>query len=208
MTSKFLIIAFAGFASYFNSFGQVHLDTTAAMNQIAVFRQELNDRFKDPEKTPLKESDLEDFSELDFFPANLSYRVVAEFIKANNSDTIKMKTTTGREPDYLKYAELVFYFDGVKFKLNVYQNIQLNKSEEYKNNLFLPFTDLTNGSESYGGGRYIDLKIPQGKTIVLDFNRYYNPLCAYNDNYSCPIPPPENFMELEIKAGVKFFGKL
>ena len=69
--------------------------------------------------------------------------------------------------------------------------------------LFLPFTDNTNGVETYGGGRYIDLKIPAGNTINIDFNKAYNPYCAYSDKYSCPIPPPENHLDIEIKAGIK-----
>ena len=95
--------------------------------------------------------------------------------------------------------------DGVKLKLNVYRNIDLSKTEEYKDHLFLPFSDLTSGKESYIGGRYIDLKIPKGKTIAVDFNQAYNPYCAYNHKYSCPLVPLENDLKVEIKAGVKTF---
>ena len=71
--------------------------------------------------------------------------------------------------------------------------------------LFLPFTDLTSGVDTYGGGRYIDQKIPEGNSIIIDFNQSYNPYCAYNPRYSCPIPPPENDLLIEIMAGVKDF---
>ncbi|WP_321538818.1 DUF1684 domain-containing protein [Flavobacterium piscinae] len=73
--------------------------------------------------------------------------------------------------------------------------------------MFLPFTDLTSGIESYGGGRYIDLKIQEGKIWTIDFNQAYNPYCAYNEKYSCPIVPEENDLKVEIKAGVKAFKK-
>ena len=81
------------------------------------------------------------------------------------------------------------------------------KEEGYEDYLFLPFLDDTNGEESYGGGRYIDCRIPEGDTIEIDFNKAYNPYCAYNENYSCPIVPRENYLAIEVKAGVKVFKK-
>jgi uncharacterized protein (DUF1684 family) len=79
----------------------------------------------------------------------------------------------------------------------------LKKQKEYKKYLFIPFRDLTSGKESYGGGRYIDTEIPAGETLILDFNRAYNPYCAYSHRYSCPIPPEENTLKVEIRAGEK-----
>jgi uncharacterized protein (DUF1684 family) len=86
--------------------------------------------------------------------------------------------------------------------LNVYQSHTLREKEGYKDYLFLPFTDLTNGNETYGSGRYIDLRIPERETIIIDFNKAYNPYCAYNYGYACPIPPKENKLKVEIRAGV------
>ena len=88
-------------------------------------------------------------------------------------------------------------------KLNIYQNHRLRKMEKYRNHLFLPFTDLTNGEETYGGGRYIDLSIPDSDTIIIDFNKAYNPYCAYSSTRSCPIPPRENDLDLKVEAGVR-----
>jgi len=79
------------------------------------------------------------------------------------------------------------------------------KEEEYRDYLFLPFTDLTNGEQTYMGGRYLDLSIPEGDTIVLDFNRAYNPYCVYNKKYSCPLVPPVNALNTKISAGIKDF---
>ena len=81
------------------------------------------------------------------------------------------------------------------------------QDEEYKDYLFLPFLDDTNGEGSYGGGRYIDLRIPDSDTMIIDFNTAYNPYCAYNDRYSCPIVPRQNYLDVAIEAGVKAFKK-
>ena len=79
--------------------------------------------------------------------------------------------------------------------------------DDYEDYLFLPFLDETNGLESYGGGRYINVRIPEGDTMIIDFNKSYNPFCAYNDKYSCPIVPRENYLKTRIEAGVKGFAK-
>ena len=83
----------------------------------------------------------------------------------------------------------------------MYQNVDLNKKTGYEDYLFLPFSDLTCGKESYIGGRYVDMKIQKGKTWTIDFNKAYNPYCAYNYEYSCPIVPLENDLNIEILAG-------
>lgn len=100
---------------------------------------------------------------------------------------------------------MAFEIDGKTFKLNVYRNIELSRKKEFKDYLFLPFSDLTSGAESYIGGKYIDLKLPKGNAIAIDFNSSYNPYCAYNSKYSCPKVPLENDLNIEIKAGVKKF---
>ena len=104
---------------------------------------------------------------------------------------------------YVKYAELRFTLLGKTCKLDVFQSLDLAKIDEYKDSLFLPFTDLTSGNGSYGGGRYVDLRIPLGDSVTIDFNTAYNPYCAYNHDYSCPIPPKQNDLQVEVKAGVK-----
>ena len=118
------------------------------------------------------------------------------------SKPFKMATSTDRKPIYEKYGEAHFELDGEKIVLPIYQSHSLRVKEEYKDHLFLPFQDLTNGTESYGGGRYLDLRIPTGDTIVIDFNKAYNPYCAYSSRYSCPVPPKENRMKVAVRAGV------
>lgn len=181
--------------------------TTLGQQKVSAeeFQKNLNEEFADATKSPLTEKDRAEFKNLDFFPIDKSFIVEAKFQKSKNEKAFEMKTTTDRMPMYVKYGEISFAIKGEKFKLNVYQNIDLLKRPGFKNHLFLPFTDLTSGDESYVGGRYIDLEIPNGKTITVDFNQAYNPYCAYNIKYSCPIVPYENDLATHIKAGVKKF---
>jgi uncharacterized protein (DUF1684 family) len=169
------------------------------------FQKNLNEEYSDPDESPLSKDDLKDFKSLDFFPINEKFVVTARFIRSENEQVFKMKTSTERLPEYIKYGELHFVLEGKDLKLNVYQNVDLIKKTGFEDYLFLPFSDLTSGKESYIGGRYIDLQIPKSSTIILDFNTAYNPYCAYNHLYSCPIVPLENDLNVAIEAGVKKF---
>jgi uncharacterized protein (DUF1684 family) len=169
------------------------------------FQKELNTEYADAKTSPLTAEDLAVFKTLDFYPINEKFFVTAKFIRTENEKPFEMKTSTDRKPLYVKYGEAHFTIDGLNYKLNIYRNIELSKKEEYKDYLFLPFSDLASGKESYIGGKYIDMKTPKGETIVIDFNTSYNPYCAYNHKYSCPKVPLENDLNIEIKAGVKKF---
>lgn len=169
------------------------------------FQREMNAEFKDATKSPLTEKDLKHFEGLDFFKVDSTYVVTANFTRTPDEKPFKMKTTTDRLPEYLKYGELEFSLKGETFKLNVYQNRDLIIKEGYEDYLFLPFLDQTNGDTSYGGGRFIDARLPEGDTMVIDFNKAYNPYCAYSDRYSCPIVPRVNYLPIKIEAGVKAF---
>ena len=186
--------------------------TTIAFSQekfdkasVEAFQNELNTEFGDAEKSPLTEEDRKHFKALDFFAIDEKFAVTATFIKSKNEKSFEMKTTTDRTPMYVKYGELHFKIDGKDFKLDVFQNLDLIKRKGFKDHLFLPFSDLTSGNESYIGGRYIDMQKPKGKTVLIDFNKAYNPYCVYNPKYSCPIVPLQNDLMIEIKAGVKKF---
>jgi hypothetical protein len=167
------------------------------------WQREMNASFKDVTKSPLKDKDRKTFEGLNFFTFDSTYIVTATFISTPEEKSFKMKTSTNRLPEYIKYGELNFELHGETLKLNIYQSLEL---EDEKNNLFLSFLDNTNGDTSYGGGRYIDLKTLED-TIIIDFNKAYNPYCAYNEKYSCPIVPRENYLPIEVKAGVKAFEK-
>ena len=169
------------------------------------FQANLNKEFANREESPLTDEDFKIFQSLDFYPIDEKFTVEAKFVSTPKEKVFKMKTSTTRLPEYKKYGELFFQIDGKSFKLNVYQNIELSKKEGYEDYLFLPFSDLTCGIESYIGGRYIDMRIPKTETVTIDFNKAYNPYCAYNHKYSCPIVPLENDLPIEILAGVKKF---
>lgn len=185
----------------FSVFAFAQKDLTSAEK----FQMELNQSFLDSLKSPLKKEDLKTFKGLNFFPLNEKFIVEATFIRTKKEKAFGMKTTTSRTPLYVKYGELHFTMGGKNLKLNVYKNIDLSKKLGYEDYLFLPFSDLTCGEESYIGGRYLDMRIQKGKKWTIDFNKAYNPYCAYNYEYSCPIVPLENDLDIEILAGVKKF---
>lgn len=169
------------------------------------YQEELNASFKDSLYSPLTDEDRQSFEGLDFFPIDEKYTVKAKFVKAKRQKPFEMQTTTARKPKYIKFGELHFTMDGKELVLTVYKNIDLSKRKGFKDYLFLPFLDETNGIETYGGGRYLDMKIPTSDKVIIDFNKAYNPYCAYNHEYSCPIVPLENELAIEVKAGVKKF---
>ncbi len=171
------------------------------------YRTEANTEFADSASSPLTKEGLAHFERLDFFPIDKKYRLMASFVLNPDPEPFEMETTTSRRPVYVKYGEAHFSLDGKEYMLEVYQSDKLKKMEELNEHLFLPFKDLTNGIESYGGGRFLDLKIPVGETIIIDFNKAYNPYCAYNHNYSCPVPPRVNHLNIAIPAGVKAYGE-
>lgn len=174
------------------------------------YQQKENAIFKDATKSPLKKKDLKKFKGLDFFPVDSAFIVIANLTKTKNAPTFEMATTTDRKPLYKEYGVLNFKIRGKDFKLTIYQNQDNLASEEYKNHLFLPFTDNTSGEDSYGGGRYMDVMTTSEKpdgTIQLNFNNTYNPYCVYNEIYSCPLTPRKNHLDIEIKAGIKNFNK-
>ncbi|MEO6175252.1 MAG: DUF1684 domain-containing protein [Flavobacterium circumlabens] len=195
------IIAFVLLLTFNFGFSQKKFDKSDAEK----FQKTINAEYADANTSPLMAEDLKSFKTLDFYPVNSKYFVNAKLVKAKNEKVFEMKTTGTRTPKYIKYGTLYFKIDGVALQLNVYRSIDLSKTKEYKDHLFLPFSDLTSGKESYIGGRYIDFKIPKGETIAVDFNQAYNPYCAYNHKYSCPLVPLENDLKIEIKAGVKTF---
>lgn len=174
---------------------------------ILEFQKELNSEFKDPEVSPLADRHRKNFEGLEFFKPDTNYVMQAKFIRTPDALPFLMPTSTDRKSEEVVYAIVEFQLKGKTYELEVYQNPELILEEKYTDYLFLPFTDLTNGKETYGGGRYLDLRIPDGNTIVIDFNKAYNPYCAYNKKYSCPLVPSVNNLNTKILAGVKAFKK-
>lgn len=172
------------------------------------FQDELNAEYKDSKKSPLDTKSRKKFKRHDFFPVDSAYRVTATLNITENTPFFKMPTTGDRLPQYRKYGDLVFTLKGNNYTLPVYQSYDLMRLPAYKDYLFLPFTDLTNGNSSYEAGRYIELRLPKtGNSIIVDFNKAYNPYCAYNLTYACPIVPAENHLDLPIESGVRYLKK-
>ena len=176
-------------------------------SSIFAYQTELNNEYKNPEKSPLEKKDLKSFTGLAFFPIDEKYKVTAKVVRTPDTEPFNMPTTIPRSAVHWKYADLVFEIEGIEYTLEVYQSESLMKMEEYADYLFLPFLDKTNGEGSYAGGRYIELRLPEGDTIEIDFNKAYNPYCAYSSRYSCPIVPRQNRLATRIEAGVMAWDK-
>jgi uncharacterized protein (DUF1684 family) len=169
---------------------------------IAAHRKQYKQDFITDKHSPLKEADLQN---LHFYDADSTYRVNADVELTPNEQPFQIQTFNGAKQEYVKYAHIKFTLNGKPQLLNVYSSISLAKQPGLADYLFLPFTDETNGNETYGGGRYLDLKttdIKNGK-LEIDFNKAYNPYCAYSNGYSCPMPPRENELTLKVQAGEK-----
>ena len=171
------------------------------------YQRQVNNYFKDASVSPLKPKDLKNFQGLDFFEFDSIYVVKAKIEETKESLPFKMKTTTDIPADVRKYADLFFQITDKEFELSVYENLEYEGVEGYENYLFLPFLDETNENETYGGGRYLDLFLNGTDSIIIDFNKAYNPKCVYDENFSCPIVPRKNFLNIRIEAGVKNFIK-
>jgi len=174
---------------------------------VLYFQKELNDEYSNVDTSPLNEEARTKFLEIgghQFFDINPNLLIEADFKVYDNAEQIELKTSTSRLAEYNVYGKASFVLDGKNLELNVYQSIRMLSDPVYKNYLFIPYTDLTSGEDTYGGGRYIDVLIPSDPSkIMIDFNKSYQPYCAYSDGYSCPIPPAENFLDVKIEGGVK-----
>lgn len=188
---------------FLSAYGFAQADT-AAVNETKRFQGELRMEYDNPNTSPLSAQAKATFKGIHFFPFSKKYVVNARFVRTPKEKPFQMNTSSGMRKTYVKYAQVFFMIDGKEYKLNVYQSQDLIKSAEYKDYLFIPFTDATSGQETYEGGRYIDLNIPQGDHVLVNFNKAYHPYCAYTDGYNCPIPPAENRLPVKIEAGVRF----
>jgi uncharacterized protein (DUF1684 family) len=182
----------------------VFLSAQNPVKEAKKFRKEINKQYGDEDKSPLKEADRANFKKLEFYDIDSEFAVQAKLDWFEKDSIFEMKTTTARLAKYRRSGVATFILDGNELELVFYQNVKGAANPLYKDYYFLPFKDNTNGEESYGGGRYIDLIIDEGSADAqINFNVAYNPYCAYNDRYSCPIVPSENYINIEIKAGVK-----
>ncbi|MBK8846257.1 MAG: DUF1684 domain-containing protein [Bacteroidetes bacterium] len=175
---------------------------SAYEEEVELFRKKyLNDLLTEP-RQPIKP---EQAAALRFFLPDENFKIYAEILLLDNTDTIYFTTVTGVLKTYTKYALAEFFIDTIACQLTIYQSPALKIKQGLENYLFLPFNDLTNGNETYEVGRYIDFTIEElaEEMLIIDFNKAYNPYCAYSDGFACPIPPKENMLNASINAGEK-----
>ena len=153
--------------------------------------------------SPLEDHQKSELTSLSFYPIDMSYRVRAKMVPAEDRRMLEIPMTDGTFEKYLKHSYAEFQLNGQPLRLLLLQAAK----ESDKRNFFLAFADDTSGEETYGGGRYINLRQDGKNSITIDFNMAYNPYCAYNPDYACPLPPRENILEIPIRAGEKDYKK-
>ena len=174
------------------------------VKQIEVERREKDHFFKEHPHSPIPWALREKFTGLAYFPPNPKYRLRVKLRRYPNPERIVLVTSKGTPRDMLKFGYFEFTIDGQTRRLQAYKSVP-KPGEHDEESLFIPFRDGTSGKESYPASRYLDLPASKTDEYVLDFNLAYNPYCAYSDDYVCPFPPRENWLDVRIEAGEKDF---
>lgn len=162
------------------------------MNELEKFRASKDDFFATDPHSPLTPDQKNSFKGLDYFPENPNLRLELDLGEFPNKEVIEMQTSTGDVQRHTRYGIIRFRVEGEEVQLTLYKDAH---------GYFLPFIDSMAGKETYGAGRYLEPQAIMGGKILVDFNYAYNPYCAYNDLYSCPLTPMENRIKVPIKAG-------
>jgi uncharacterized protein (DUF1684 family) len=165
--------------------------------ELETFRAAKDKFYRRDHRAPLTPEQQRGFKGLSYFPANNALVIKANVDRSVQPRIVRMETTKGEQQDYRRYGLVRFEVDGRPAQLTLY-------ASDHSRNLFLPFRDATSGRETYGAGRYLDLDT-HGDEVLVDFNYAYNPNCAYNADWSCPLPPAENWLEVPIRAGEMAF---
>jgi uncharacterized protein (DUF1684 family) len=177
-------------------------DQSAYNADIAEARDERDRYMKTSPESPFA-NDIKNYTGLKYYPADVRFKITASLEMAKEKQPVILATSDGNEQHYLPYAYASFDLNGYHNRLLILENMEMGPQH---GKLFLPFGDETSASETYGAGRYLDVvKVPGSNSITLDFNKAYNPYCAYNDHFSCPFPPPSNLLKVAIRAGEKIY---
>ena len=168
------------------------------MSDLTDFRRAKNDFLARDHHSPLTDKQRQTFSGLSYFNENSDLRILTEVQVFPDQQNVEMQTSTGEVAQYRRWGKIAFHADGKPVELTVYKGVE-------EGDIFLPFADLTSGSETYAAGRYLEPQPQPGGKLIVDFNYAYNPYCAYNESWSCPIPPFENRLTAAIRAGEKTF---
>lgn len=157
-------------------------------------RKQKDTFFKTDGHSPLTPEQQSSFNGLSYFDENPALEFALEIEKLEALESIEVQTSTGDVREYTRYGKVHFEVEGQEASLTLYDT---------PNGFFVPFTDSQAGKETYGAGRYLDPEVLPDGRVVIDFNLAYNPYCAYNDQYSCPLTPFENRLKVAIQAGEK-----
>jgi uncharacterized protein len=178
-------------------------DPQVYQQKIEKARQTKDASFRSGRDSPIPEEYRSNFRGLNYFPVNSDYRFQARLERMSVQEYIQIQTSTGSSETYLRWGWAHFQLRSQSLQLLILQSVA------DPSHLFIPFADETSARTTYGAGRYLDVEEPKGNSnkILLDFNQAYNPYCAYNEYYSCPLPPPANLLEVPIEAGEKSYEK-
>jgi uncharacterized protein (DUF1684 family) len=177
-------------------------DQTAYVKEISTEREDKDRYMKTSPESPFAE-DPSKFTSLKYFPPDIRYKITATLTPVQDKKPVLLSTNDGKQQQYVEYAYADFDLDGYNNRLLI---LEVLDSGPFRGKLFLAFGDETSAGETYGAGRYLDVvKVPGANTITLDFNKAYNPYCAYVEKYSCPFPPAENLLKVAIRAGEKVY---
>lgn len=195
--STYLVLVVAAVFVLIILFNSLSRTTSAYEARLLQAREQRDLTMKNSTESPISREDKTTFEGLTYFPVDAKYLVTAELVPAERPDTIRMllSNSRGQYTQMVRLGTLEFTMTKRPWTLTAFREL----TPEAQGQLFIPFTDLTTGVQTYGGGRY--LNIPDQVPYQLDFNRAYHPDCFYNDSYACPIPPRENHLELEVLAG-------
>lgn len=171
------------------------------LEEIVQERRDKDNFMRHDEQSPFKGEEKKKFPGLKYFEPNPGWRIEAAVQENKEKELLVLSTSDNKQKPFKKWGYAIFNRNGQEFRLLLLQPAYGLAPEE----LFLPFTDATSANETYGAGRYLDLEMPKRKKITLDFNKAYNPYCAYTEGYSCPFPPKENMLPIAVEAGEKTF---
>lgn len=166
-------------------------------HHLADFRQARDEFMREDPHSPLSEEQRQTFTGLSYYPFNPALHLHLPLDRAVSAQVVTMQTSTGQEQELRRAGKIHVEVDGQAAELTIF--------EDPHGELFLPLRDATSGKETYGAGRYLEPELLDDGTVHVDFNYLYNPYCAYNEAYSCPLPPGENWLRVSIRAGEKSF---
>lgn len=179
--------------------------TETNSSDVNAWQKQINVEYANKTTSPLSATDRAKFNGFEFFKEDPNLVVKATLQLSKERKEIALKTSSSFILKQVEYGKISFMLNGKTYSLTLYQSPTHLQEKGLEDYLFLPLTDESNGVESYGGGRYVDLKIPtKGNVIVVDFNKAYNPYCAYSTGFSCPKVPEINHLPIKILGGIKY----